>query len=195
MFSTLLFLPYVTPMVAVALVFGWFYAPEGGWLNQLAETVGLIKEPVAWLYTPKTALPSVVVVEVWKMLGYNTLLLLAGLQAIPLSVLEAASLDGANALKQTAAIVLPLLSPTLFFVATLTVIHALQAFDSVYLLTQGGPEHASAVIVYWVYKQAFEWFQVGPASAMAYLLFATIAVLTLVQWQARKHWVFNEDGI
>lgn len=190
--STLLFLPYVTPMVAVALVFGWLYQPENGWLNQLGHAVGLLENPVAWLYNPDTVLPSVIALEVWKMVGYNTLLLLAGLQAVPPSLLEAASLDGANRFQQWWRVLLPVLTPTLFFVGILTVIHALQAFDSVYLLTQGGPQHASALVVYWVYKQAFEWFQVGNASAMAYGLFLVIALLTLLQWRLRKRWVLNE---
>ena len=190
--STLLFLPYVTPMVAIALVFGWLYQPEGGWLNQIGQGLGLMEAPIAWLYNSETALPSVIALEVWKMVGYNTLLLLAGFQAIPTSLIEAASLDGANRFQQWWRILLPVLTPTLFFVGILTVIHALQAFDSVYLLTQGGPQHASALVVYWVYKQAFEWFQVGNASAMAYGLFLVIATFTLLQWQLRKRWVLNE---
>jgi multiple sugar transport system permease protein len=192
-FSTLLFLPYVTPMIAVSLVFGWLYEPETGLLNQFLMSLHFIKTPIAWLYTQQTALGAVMGLEVWKFVGYNTLLLLSGLQAVPTPMLEAALLDGAKPFSLFVRVLLPMLSPTLFFVSILTVIHSLQAFDAVYLLTQGGPEHASSLVVYWVFKNAFEWFNVGRASTLAFMLFIVVLGLTLLQWWGRTRWVQNEE--
>lgn len=187
------FLPYVTPMVAVALVFGWLYNGDQGILNQVLLRLGLIAQPVAWLHQVETALGAVVALDVWKTLGYTVVLLLAGLLTVPPELEEAARLDGAQGWSLLWRVTLPLLSPTLFLVSLLTLIHAMQAFDAVYLLTQGGPQQATTVVVYALYQYAFQFYKVGQASALAYLLFAVILLLTLLQWGLRKHWVLYED--
>ncbi|MDX2085089.1 MAG: sugar ABC transporter permease [Candidatus Melainabacteria bacterium] len=187
------FLPFVTPMISVALVWGWLYDPQAGLLNVLLKTLGVLHQPVAWLYDTKTALASVVALEVWKTIGYNMVLFLAGMQAIPPQLYEAAELDGSSAWQTFWRVTLPLLTPTLFFVLMITLIHAIQSFDAVYLLTQGGPEQSTAVLVYWLYKNAFQFYRVGEASALAYLLFVMVLLLTLLQWRLRKRWVLYES--
>jgi multiple sugar transport system permease protein len=181
----LYFVPFVTPMVSMALVWGWIYEPQGGLLNRLAEYAHL--PPVAWLYQPQTALLALLGFRLWKQLGYTVLLLAAGLEALPDTVLEAARLDGANQWQQLSRLVLPLTAPLLLVVAITILIQAFQAFDVIYLLTQGGPDHATEVLVYRVFKLAFEQFQVGQASAMAYMLFVIILGFSLVQlWFNRR---------
>ena len=167
-FKACYFLPYVTPMVAVSLVFGWLYHPDGGLLNQVLLGLGVIQHPVAWLANPQTAMLAVVSLEVWKTVGYNFLLIMATLESLPAEWIEAATLEGASVWQKSTQILLPNLIPTITTVGLLTLIHTLQAFDAVYLLTQGGPQNATAVLVYWIYKNALQFFKVGEASAMAY---------------------------
>ena len=181
-FRSLYFMPYITPMVSITLVFGWIYDPQFGLLNAAIQTVdvfGLMKEPVAWLQDPKTAMASVVMLRVWKNVGYNVLLFLAALGNLPSDLEESAHLDGASSWQIFWRITLPLISPTLFFVLVMTMINAFQVFDSIYLLTQGGPQHATEVLVYWMFKNAFEFYKIGPASAIAYILFWVILALTV----------------
>jgi multiple sugar transport system permease protein len=184
-------------MVSVTLVWGWIYDPQFGVLNWLLKGLGsgfgLFQEPIAWLYDPKTAMAAVILLRVWKNVGYNMILFLAGLQAIPQDLYESASLDGATGRQAFWRITLPMITPTLFFVLMITLINAFQVFDAVYLLTQGGPDHATEVMVYWMFKNAFEFYKIGPASAIAYILFVMILLLTLIQWQLRKRWVLHEN--
>ncbi len=183
------FLPFVTPMVAVSLVWGWIYDPDMGILNQV------LSQHIPWLYQPSTAMLCIMVLRLWKNVGYAMLLFLAGLQAIPVSLDEAASLDGADPWRHFWCLTFPMLSPTVFFVVLITMINAFQNFDAVYLLTQGGPNGSTQVLIYWMFEQAFLRYQIGPASATAYVLFAVIMVLTLIQWQLRKRWVLFEGDV
>lgn len=193
LFRTAYFLPFITPMVSVALVWGWLYEPQYGLLNWVLQLLHLIHAPVAWLYDAKTALWAVVILRVWKNMGYTVLIFLAALQGVPEGILESASLDGANAWKRFWQVILPMITPTVFFVLIVSMINAFQVFDAVYLLTQGGPEHSTELMVYWLFKNAFEFYKIGPASAIAYVLFIIILLLTLVQWQLRKRWVLYEE--
>lgn len=193
LFRTAYFLPFITPMVSVALVFGWLYDPQYGVINWLLAQLRLIDAPIPWLYSPDTALWAVILLRVWKGVGYNMILLLAGLQAVPPSLYESAQLDGASGWQTFWRVTLPMITPTLFFVGIMSFINGFQTFDSVYLLTQGGPEHSTELLVYWMFKNAFEFYKIGPASAIAYLLFLVILGLTVVQWQLRKRWVMYED--
>jgi multiple sugar transport system permease protein len=192
-FRTAYFLPFITPMVSVALVWGWLYDPAYGALNWLLQQTHLIGRPVAWLYDTSTALWAVLLLRVWKDTGYNMVIFLAGLQAVSPSLEESARLDGANGWRVFWRITLPMITPTLFFVGIITLINGFQTFDSVYLLTQGGPAHSTELLVHWMFKNAFEFYKIGPASAIAYILFIVILLLTLVQWQLRKRWVLYED--
>jgi multiple sugar transport system permease protein len=192
-FRTAYFLPFITPMVSVALVWGWLYDPAYGALNWLLQQAHLIGQPVAWLYDTSTALWAVLLLRVWKDTGYNMVIFLAGLQAVSPSLEESARLDGANGWRVFWRITLPMITPTLFFVGVITLINGFQTFDSVYLLTQGGPAHSTELLVHWMFKNAFEFYKIGPASAIAYILFIVILLLTLAQWQLRKRWVLYED--
>lgn len=190
-FRTAYFLPVVTSMVAVSIVWEWIYDPGLGALNALVGLVGI--PPQHWLSDPKLALPSLVVMSVWKSLGYNVVLFLAGLQAIPPEYGEAAAVDGASSTERFVRVTLPLLAPTLLMVGILATIRAFQTFDAVYMMTQGGPRRATTVIVYWLYQNAFTYFKLGKASALAYTLFAILLVLTMLQWSLRKRLVHQEQ--
>jgi multiple sugar transport system permease protein len=174
------FLPVVTSMVAGAILWGWLLDPRVGLLNDLLANLGL--GPVRWLTDPRWALPTLVVVSVWKHLGYDMLLMLAGLQAIPQAQLEAASLDGAGPWQRFRHVTLPMLAPTLVMVGMLATIRAFQTFDTVYLLTEGGPQRRTTIAGFWLFQNAFTFFKLGKASALAYLMFLVLAALSLLQW-------------
>lgn len=190
-FRTVFFLPVVTSMVAIALVWNWMYDPQYGLLNALLKTVGL--PAIEWLFDPKTSMPALILMGVWKNVGYSMVIFLAGLQTIPEELYEAASLDGANPWQQFLNVTLPQIGPTLFFVSVMSTITAFQVFDPVYIMTQGAPENSTNVAVYWLYQNAFEFFRVGRASAIAYVLFFVILALTMLQWSLRKKWVSQES--
>lgn len=185
-YKTAYFLPFITPMVVVGIVWAWIFDPNIGLLNQILHI------NINWLYDSKFALPAIIIVSVWKLIGYNMIIFLSSLSAISNSMFEAAKIDGANAFQVFKNVTIPLLSPTIFFVIIITAISSFQVFDLVYLMTQGGPFDSTNVLVYAIYKNAFEYFNVGKASAIAYVLFAIILVLTLVQWSLRKKLVYNE---
>jgi multiple sugar transport system permease protein len=180
-FRTLYFLPVVTSMVAVAMAFKWLYSYDWGLINFLLELIHL--PPVRWLGNSKLALPAVALVAIWKNAGYNMIIFLAGLQGVPATLYEAADIDGANTWHKFWRITLPLLTPTIFFVTIMSVISSFQVFDSVYLLTQGGPGYATTVYNYYLYLNAFRFLRFGMASALAYILFAILLGLTLFQWR------------
>lgn len=190
-FRTAFFLPVVTSLVAVSILWGWIYDPQIGVLNWLLGKLGI--SPIPWLSEPGWAMAAVVILSIWKGLGYNIILLLAGLSAIPQQYDEAAQVDGANGAQRLWYVTLPLLAPTLFMVITVALINAFQAFDAIYMLTGGGPANSTSVMVYWLYKQAFQYYHVGKASAIAYVLFALILALTWLQWRVRKQWVHLES--
>lgn len=185
-FKTAYFLPFITPMIVAAIVWEWMFDPNFGLLNYLLKT------HINWLYDANTAMIALIIVSSWKMIGYNMVILLSGFSSINQNVYESAKIDGANPVQTFFAITLPLLSPTIFFVLIITTISSFQVFDLIYLMTQGGPMDSTNVLVYWIYKNAFEFFNIGGASAGAYILFLIILVLTALQWKIRKKWVFNE---
>jgi len=187
LFKMIYFLPFITPMVVVAIVWEWIFDPYRGALNWF-----LLGAKIEWLYDPHIAMVAMILVSVWKLIGYNMVLFLAGLSGIDTSLYEAAKIDGASEVKNFFYITVPVLSPTIFFVMIITVISSFQVFDLIYLMTQGGPLNSTNVIVYWLYNNAFEYFRVGQASAIAYVLFFIILGLTALQWKLRKKWVLNE---
>jgi ABC-type sugar transport system permease subunit len=136
---------------------------------------------------------AIIIVSAWKLIGYNTVILLSGFSAINENMYESAKIDGANPVQTFFRITLPLLSPTIFFVIVITTISSFQVFDLIYLMTQGGPLDSTNVLVYWIYKNAFEFFNIGGASAGAYVLFLIVFILSIIQWNLRKKWVFSED--
>lgn len=186
-FRAAYFMPVISSMVAVAVVWQWLYNPEFGLLNYLLALVG-IKGP-NWLTSETYALPALMIMSIWKNLGYNMLLFLAGLQNISTSFYEAADIDGATWWDKFFNITVPLLTPTTFFVTIMSFIGSFQVFDSVMLMTQGGPGRATSVVVHYLYQNAFQFFKMGYASAMAYVLFAIILIITLIQFIYQKKWV------
>jgi len=185
-FKTAYFLPFITPMVVIGIVWAWIFDPNIGLLNQILHI------HINWLYDSKFAMPAIIIVSVWKLIGYNMIIFLSSLSAISQSMFEAAKIDGANSFQTFKNVTIPLLSPTIFFVVIITAISSFQVFDLIYLMTQGGPFDSTNVLVYAIYKNAFEYFNVGKASAIAYVLFTIILVLTLIQWSLRKKTVYNE---
>lgn len=186
-YKTAYFLPFITPMIVIGVVWEWIFDPNIGLLNHVLHL------HINWLYDTHFAMPALIIVSVWKLIGYNMVIFLSSLSGISQSMFEAAKIDGANELQTFKNVTVPLLSPTIFFVVIITAISSFQVFDLIYLMTQGGPLNSTNVLVYAIYQNAFEYFNVGKASAIAYVLFVIILVLTLVQWNLRKKLVYNED--
>ena len=188
-FRTVYFMPVVASMVAVALVWSWIFNPEYGLLNDLLARWFGVRGP-EWLADPRWAMPALVIVTVWKGLGYNMLLFLAGLQNIPQELYDAALTDGARAWSRFKHVTLPMLSPTMFFVVVISLINGFQVFEQTFILTRGGPANATRTLSYFIYENAFQFFQMGYAAAMAVVLFLLLFGITLIQLRLQKRWVF-----
>ena len=178
-FRVIYFIPVVSSMVAVAMIWRWLYAMDYGLINLGLMRLGL--EQVPWLSSGRFVIPAVVLMSVWKGLGYGMVIYLAGLQGIPAHLYDAAKIDGAGRWQSFWNVTLPLLSPTHFFMLVTSVIGSFQVFDSIYLMTQGGPGNSSRVYSFYLYQQAFSYQHMGYASAMAWILFLIIFVITLIQ--------------
>jgi ABC-type sugar transport system permease subunit len=175
------FLPYVTSTVAIGIVWQWMFNADFGLVNYALSLIGL--PALDWLGRPGTALLALIVVTVWTQVGYQMVVFLAGLQAIPPSYHDAALVDGATAWQRLVHVTLPLLRPVVLFVLVTGVIAGFQVFTLVYLMTEGGPLHSTDVIVYRIYQTAWEFLRFGYASAMAVVLFAVLLVVTVVQFR------------
>ncbi len=185
------FMPVVTGSVSVGVIWTWILNGDFGLLNSVLAAIGI--EGPKWLTDPKMVLISIVIVSVWWNVGYNMVLLLAGLQNIPETYYEAAEIDGANKWQIFKKITIPLLSPTLFFVLIMTMISSFQVFDQAFVMTKGGPVKASYTLVYHIYQNAFVDFKMGRACAASVILFAIILVITLIQMYGSKRWVNYEE--
>ena len=179
-YRTAYFLPTITSLVAVSVVWMWIYHPDVGLMNQLIGLVGL--PPARWLNEPRTAMLSLIILGVWRGLGYNVIIYLGGLQSIPVHLYEAAKIDGANRWQLLRYVTWPLLTPTSFFILIIAVINSFQSFTQVHVMTQGGPIGSTTVIVYYLFQQAFQQFNMGYGSAIAMVLFVVILVLTILQF-------------
>ncbi len=186
-YKTAYFLPFITPMIVIGVVWEWIFDPNIGLLNHILHM------HINWLYSPHFAMPALIIVSVWKLIGYNMVIFMSALSGISQSMFEAAKIDGATSFQTFKNVTIPLLSPSIFFVVIITAISSFQVFDLIYLMTQGGPLDSTNVLVYAIYKNAFEYFNIGKASAIAYVLFAIILILTLIQWSLRKKLVYNEN--
>lgn len=191
LFRTMYFLPVITATVVVALVWRWFYNPDFGILNHVLWEIG-VENPPNWLSSRKWAMPAIIILSVWKQVGYNMVIFLAGLQAIPQTLYEAASVDGAGPWQRFRNITLPLLTPTTFFVLVITIISSLQVFDAVLVLTDGGPANATRTMVYHIWEEAFVFLRMGYAAAVAWILFFVVFLVTLLQWKLQSRWVHYE---
>jgi multiple sugar transport system permease protein len=178
-FRTVYFLPVVTTLVAVAIVWRYLYHPRYGLLNFGLDALGL--GPVDWLGDPRLAVPAIVLLTVWKNFGYNMLIFLAGLQTIPEELYEAAQLDGAGFLARFRHVTLPGLVPTFLFVGVTTVVGTFQIFAEPYVMTQGGPLKATTTIVLLLYEEGFRWWRIGAAAAISFLLLLVMLAATLLQ--------------
>jgi multiple sugar transport system permease protein len=179
-YRALLFSPWVTPTVAVSIVWSWIFEPEAGLANALLRWIGA--EGVGWLSDPDWALVGILLVTVWKGIGWAMVFYLVALRNVPGDILEAASIDGAGATRKFWQITLPLISPTTFFLTVVLVISSLQAYDQINIMTQGGPAGSTRTLLYLYYQSAFEAFNIGEASAVAVTLVAGCALLSLVSF-------------
>jgi multiple sugar transport system permease protein len=191
-FRTAFYLPSLVPAVASSLVWMWVFHPDSGILNYTLSLLG-IKGP-AWLLDPDTALASLIVMSLWGIGGGRMIIFLAGLQGIPDDLYEAASLDGAKGWAVFRHVTLPMLSPTIFFNLILGIIGSFQVFTSAFVMTGGGPNNATMMYVLYLYNNAFRYFKLGKASAMAWILFAILLVFTVIQFKNAAKWVYYEGG-
>ncbi len=176
-----IFTSYIVSWVGVSLLWVWLLDGQYGLVNYVLSPLGI--EKINWLGDPDVALWALVAVTVWKTLGYDMIIYLAGLQSIPDDLYEAAALDGAGPLRRFWYVTLPQLAPTTLFLLITSVIFTFQGFDVVRIMTQGGPVHATSIYVYWVWEQAFRYFHVGRASAAVTLFFFAILIITVVQFR------------
>jgi len=191
-FRTIFYLPSLIPVVAMSMVFLWVFAPDTGVLNSILSFFG-IKGP-AWLLDPKWVKPALVIMSLWGV-GGSTLLLIAGLRGIPEELYEAAYIDGASKMQILFKITLPLLSPIIFFNLVMGIIGSLQTFSQVYIMTGGGPNNASTTIVLYLFENAFRFYRMGYASAIAWVLFLIILGFTLIVLKSSALWVFYETEV
>lgn len=182
-YSAAIFLPVVTSWVVVSLIWTFIFNPEFGVLNRALRAVGL--PTLQWLRSTDTALASIALMSIWKNIGFNMIIFLAGLRSIPTSYYEAARIDGAGAWQRFRYITLPLLKPTTFFVVVVTMIGSFRLFTQVFVMTDGGPVYSSYSLVFYFYRTGFQDFQMGYASAMAVVLFIVVFVLSVAQ---QKTW-------
>jgi ABC-type sugar transport system permease subunit len=189
-FRTAYFTPYVTSIVAIGLVWTQLFTPSGV-LNQLLATIGI--QGPSWLTDARWAMPAVILVSAWQAIGYPMVIFLAGLQAIPESLHEAAKVDGASSLGRFFRVTLPLLTPQVFFVLITQIIASFQVFALIYVMTKGGPGTATTVYIYYLYQNGFTFGNLGFASAMAWILFLIIGLVTFAQLRLQRRWVFYND--
>ena len=180
-FRTLFYLPHILSMVAVSLSWGYLYNAQAGIINRMLKAIGL--QPVGWLTDPKVAMISVAIMSVWGALGYNSLLFLAGLQNIPTYLYEAAQIDGATRIQQFFKITLPQLRPTTFYIFIMCCIHSFEVFGQVFILTGGGPSDSTTTIAHQVYRNGFEYYKMGYASAEAVILLIIILTITVINYR------------
>ena len=185
-FRTALFAPVVTTLVAVAVIWRYLFNTRYGLLNYALGGLGI--DPIDWLGDPHWAMPAIILFAVWKNFGYNMIIFLAGLQSIPDELYEAARIDGASIWRQFASVTLPMLSPVVMLVGILTIAGYFQLFAEPYVMTQGGPLQSTVSVLYFMYEEGFKWWNLGSASAVAFVLFLLIFAVTALQLRG-KRWI------
>lgn len=178
------FIPVVTTLVAVAIVWRFIYHPRFGMLNYMLSFIGI--NPIDWLGDPFWAMPSIILMSIWKNFGYNMIIFIAGLQNIPEHLYEAALLEGANGWQQFKKITLPMLAPTTIFISIITMIGNFQLFAEPYVMTQGGPLNKTLSVVQYMYQEGFRWWNMGYSASIAFVLFVIIFAGTLLQLKIQK---------
>lgn len=184
LFRLAYFLPVITTLVAVAIVWRFIYHPNFGILNFFLGLFGI--NPIDWLGDPFWAMPSIIILAVWKNFGYNMIIFIAGLQNIPEELYEAADIEGANGFQKFVHITLPMLAPTTLFVSIITMIGYFQLFAEPYVMTQGGPLNKTLSIVQYMYQEGFRWWNMGYSASIAFVLFIIIFIGTLIQFKVQK---------
>ncbi len=187
-FRAAYFMPVVASTVAVALVWRWIFHADFGLLNSVLFMLG-VDDPPSWLQSTRWALPAIIIMSIWQQIGFSMVLFLAGLQSVPAHLYEAAKIDGASSWHRFVHITIPMLSSTTFFVLVISIINSFQVFDQAFIMTEGGPANATNTLVFNIYRYAFQFFQMGYAAAMAWVLFAIIFVVTVVQFRYQRQWV------
>ncbi|MGQ9554709.1 MAG: carbohydrate ABC transporter permease [Anaerolineae bacterium] len=190
-YRSLFFLPSLTPAVANALLWVWIFNPDFGLANAILWQFGL--PPQKWLFDVNLAKPSFIIMGVWH-IGSQMVIFLAGLQGVPDQLYEAAAIDGANNWRRFWSITLPMLSPTIFFNLVIGIIGSFQVFTTAYIATGGGPQNATLFYVLYLYRNAFDYFKMGYASSLAWVLFGIVLLFTLIQFWVARVWVYYEAG-
>ncbi|MEG3694759.1 sugar ABC transporter permease [Vibrio coralliirubri] len=187
-YRAVIFSPWITPTVAVSIVWSWVFETKSGLANHLLESAGFSAIP--WLENGNTALIAVIIVTVWQAIGWTMLFYISALNKIPESLYEASLIDGCSSLTRFLNITLPLISPTTFFLVVVNIITAMQAFDQFQILTQGGPGGETRTLLYLFYQQAFERYEMGPAAATSLVIFLITGLLALINTYIGKRWVY-----
>ena len=186
-FKFVLFSPWITPTVAISIVWTWIFREDGGLANQVLGLFGL--PALKWISSSDTAMLSVIIVTVWKSLGYAMIFYLSALEKVPEELYEASALDGAKPWRQFLDMTLPGISPTTFFLMIITMVNSLQAYDQIQILTQGGPSGSTRTLLYMYYQLGFEEFKMGQATSVAVIMIVITVLLSLIQFVASKQWV------
>ena len=182
-----LFMPYISNIVAISIVWVVMYSPYGP-ITQFLKSIG-IKNPPQWLGDTHWALAGIIIMSIWAGIGYAVLIYTSAIQSLPEELYEAAKIDGANGIQRFTKITIPMLSPTTFFLITTTLIGSFQVFGQIYIMTKGGPGTSTHVLVYYIYTSAFTFFKMGYAASMSWILFIILFLVTIVQWKFQDKWV------
>lgn len=189
-YRSVYFLPVTISIVAVSLLWAWMYSPDFGIINYIFSLIGL-PQP-GWISVTSWAMPSVIIMSIWRSLGFNIIILLAGLQNIDRNLYEAAAIDGAGPWLQFKSITIPMLSSVLFFVIVIGLINSFQVFEQTYIMTQGGPGYSTFTLVYYIFQAGFQFLRMGYASAMSFVLFIIIFLITAGHLSLQSKWVYYE---
>lgn len=183
----ILFSPWITPTVAISIVWTWIFQPNDGLANMVLSFFGL--PALKWISSSQSAMLSVIIVTVWKSMGYAMIFYLSALEKVPEELYEASALDGAGKWGQFWAVTLPSISPTTFFLMIITMVNSLQAYDQIQILTQGGPSGSTRTLLYMYYQLGFQEFKMGQATAVAVVMIVITVILSMIQFYASKKWV------
>lgn len=186
-FQFILFSPWITPSVAISIVWTWIFQPQDGLANLILQFFHL--PSLAWISSSDTAMLSVILVTVWKSLGYAMIFYLSALKRVPKEIYEASSMDGAKSIRQFFDMTLPFISPTTFFLTIITMVNSLQAYDQIQILTQGGPSGSTSTLLYMYYQLGFQEFNMGKATSIAVVMILITVLLSLLQFRVSKKWV------
>ncbi|MBW7882407.1 MAG: sugar ABC transporter permease [Caldilineaceae bacterium] len=185
------FSPITVSVIAVGLLWSWLYTPNYGFLNYVLRFLGI--QPISWLVSAQTALLSLMIVGIWRGLGFNIVVMLAGLKSIPQEMYDASAIDGANEIQQFRHVTLPMLTPTLFFAVVMAFISSFQVFELTYIMTQGGPSNSTTTLIYNTYLQGFTFLRMGYASAISVVFLAVVLIVTIWQIKFQEKWVHYDE--